>query len=52
MRAALKPLDGVSAVEVEPGDPALRVVYDPKRIALERILTALYKGGEPAKPKS
>ena len=50
MRGALEPLDGVTAVAVEPGRKAFLVVYDPERVSLETMLAELEQAGEAARP--
>ena len=52
MRGTLKPLAGVSAVDVTPGKREFTVVYDPARITPEKLIEELEKAGEGSKPQS
>jgi len=50
VRGALEPLDGVTAVAVEPGRKAFLVVYAPERVSVDLMLAELEAAGETARP--
>ena len=52
MRGALKPLPGISKVDITAGEKAFSVEYDPKKVDVDKILAALEASGEKAKLKS
>ena len=52
MRGALKPLAGVSAVDVTPGKREFTVTYDPKLVTPQKMIEELAKAHEGAKPSS
>ena len=50
MRGALKPLAGVSVVDVTPGKKEFSVTYDPKLVTPAKMIEELKKAGEGSKP--
>jgi copper chaperone CopZ len=48
VRDALKPLPGVVAVDVKPGERDFTVAFDPARVNVGQMLAALQAAREPA----
>ena len=45
MRGALEPLPGISNVDISVGNPEFKVEYDPKKVSVDQIVTALTEAG-------
>ena len=48
MRGALRPLAGVLAVDVTPGNQDFTVAFDPAKVTVDAMLAALKAAREPA----
>ena len=51
MRGALKPLKGISDIQIEIGDPNFKVEYDSTKVDVGQILAAIEDAGEGVKKK-
>ena len=51
MRGAVRKLEGVSGIEVEPGSPDVVVSYDPNVTTAEEVLAGMRAAGQGAKAK-
>ena len=51
MRGALEQLPGVADFDVQPGQAAIKVSYDPSKTNLQQVLDGMKAAGQPAKPK-